>query len=54
MALIGTRAFSSGDASRKNSKAELQKRMDYNGLPGKLKFDAIGPVRSLWFFLLRE
>jgi hypothetical protein len=37
MAVIGTRALSSGDASRKNSKAELQKRMDLQWVSREIK-----------------
>jgi hypothetical protein len=45
MAVIGTRAFSSGDASRKNSKAELQERMDLQWVAGEIKIrrDWAGP-----------
>jgi hypothetical protein len=43
--VIGTRVFSSGDASRKNFKAELQKRMDLQWVAGEIKIrrDWAGP-----------
>jgi hypothetical protein len=37
MAVIGTRALSSSDASRKNSRAELQKRMDLQWVAEEIK-----------------
>jgi hypothetical protein len=45
MAVIGTCAFSSGDASRKNSKAEPQKHMDLQWVAGEIKIrrDWAGP-----------
>jgi hypothetical protein len=45
MAVIDTRAFSSGDASRKNSKAEPQKRMDLQWVAEEIKIrrDWTGP-----------
>jgi hypothetical protein len=51
MAVIGTRALSSGDASRKNSEAELQKRMDLQWVSGEIKIrrDWAGP-QFLFFF----